>query len=280
MTLPDSTFADVSISKVREFWDAHPCNIRHSPRPKGTREYFDDVERRKYFVEPHIPQFADFEAWRGKRVLEIGCGIGTTTMSFARAGAHVTAVDLSAESLALAKQRAQVYGVEDRVRFVVGDAEDLPSLVPAEPYDLVWSFGVIHHSPHPRRIIEHVRNYMKPGSELRLMVYSRVSYKLFWIMKEEGIWDMSRVDELIARNSEAQTGCPVTYTYTYDSARELLEGYRILDMEKSHIFTWDVPAYRQYEYKKDAAWANVSEEELAKLEKELGWHLLVRAVLA
>ena len=275
----EDTFADVPIATVRQFWDAHPCNIRHSPHPVGTREFFDDVERRKYFVEPHIPGFAEFARWRGKRVLEIGCGIGTTTISFARAGASVTAIDLSPESAALTAQRARVYGVEDRVRVHVGDAEQLSTVVPVDRYDLVYSFGVIHHSPHPERIVQEARRYMDAESELRLMVYSRVSFKLFWIMLNEGAWDMSRIDELIARNSEAQTGCPVTYTYTPESVRRLLKNYRVLDVSKAHIFTWDVDAYRRYEYKKDAIWANVDDAELAELERELGWHMLVRAVL-
>jgi SAM-dependent methyltransferase len=275
----DEVFGDVPIAAVEEFWDAHPCNIRHSPKPIGTREYFDDVERRKYFVEPHIPAFADFDRWRGKRVLEIGCGIGTTTTSFARAGASVTSVDLSAESAALTRRRADVYGISDRVQVLVGNAEELSTFLPVESYDLVWSFGVIHHSPHPERIVREVRRYMHGESELRLMVYSRVSYKLFWIMRQENVWDMNRIDQLIAKNSEAQTGCPVTYTYTPDSITALLKDYRVLDIAKAHIFTWDVEAYRRHEYKKDPAWADVSDEALASLEKELGWHTLVRAVL-
>ena len=121
---------------------------------------------------------------------------------------------------------------------------------------------------------------MTASSELRLMVYTRISYKLFWIMKEENIWDMSRIDEVIARNSEAQTGCPVTYTYSARTARELLAGFRVLDVRKAHIFTWDVEAYTQYEYRKASEWANVSESELNALEEELGWHLLVRATLS
>jgi SAM-dependent methyltransferase len=274
----EEVFGHVPIAAVEEFWNAHPCNIRHSPKPIGTREYFDDVERRKYFVEPHIPLFAEFDRWRGKRVLEIGCGIGTTTTSFARAGAFVTSVDLSAESVALTRRRADVYGISDRVQVVAGNAERLSTFLPVEPYDLVWSFGVIHHSPHPERIVGEVRQYMHAHSEFRLMVYSRVSYKLFWIMRQENVWDMNRIDELIAKNSEAQTGCPVTYTYTPDSIRKLLKDYRVLDISKAHIFTWDVEAYRQHEYKKDPAWAHVSDEELASLEKELGWHTLVRAV--
>jgi len=273
-------FAGVSIDAVRTFWNTRPCNIRHSPQAIGTRQYFDEVEHRKYFVEPHIPAFADFARWEGKRVPEIGCGIGTDTVNFARAGAHVTALDLSDASADLARRRLDVYGLSDRVEIHVGDAEALPAILPPQTFDLVYSFGVIHHSPHPDRIVEHLRRYMTPQSELRLMVYARVSYKLFAIMREEGVWDMSRIDELIAKNSEAQSGCPVTYTYDEAGARALLEGFRILDLHKAHIFTWDVDAYKQYEYKKAAEWARVSDDELAALEQELGWHLLIRATLA
>src|SRR6516164_3050373 len=109
-------FRDVEISRVRDYWNARPCNVRHSTAPIGTREYFDQVETRKYFVEYHIPAFADFARWRGKRVLEIGCGIGTDTINFARAGAQVTAVDLSEKSVELARTRASVFGLGDRVR--------------------------------------------------------------------------------------------------------------------------------------------------------------------
>jgi 2-polyprenyl-3-methyl-5-hydroxy-6-metoxy-1,4-benzoquinol methylase len=276
---PKPTFAEVPIDSVRTFWNARPCNIRHSRKEIGTRAYFDEVEHRKYFVEPHIPQFAEFDRWKGRRVLEIGCGLGTDTVNFARAGAHVTAVELSERSADIARQRVEVYGLSDRVTIHVGNAEELPSIVAPQTFDLVYSFGVIHHSPHPRRIIEHVMRYMMPSSELRLMVYARISYKLFWIMQQENAWDMSRIDELIARNSEAQTGCPVTYTYTHETMAELLTGFRLLDVRKAHIFTWDVDAYREYEYRKALEWANVSDADLAELEKELGWHLLARAAL-
>jgi 2-polyprenyl-3-methyl-5-hydroxy-6-metoxy-1,4-benzoquinol methylase len=276
----NETFAAVPIAQVRDFWNARPCNIRHSNKTVGTREYFDEVERRKYFVEPHIPQFAEFAKWGGRRVLEIGCGLGTDTVNFARAGARVTAVELSEESAALARRRLEVYGLTDRATIHVGNAEDLPGVVLPQTFDLVYSFGVIHHSPNPRRIIEHLRAYMTPGSELRLMVYSRVSYKLFAIMREEGIWDLARIDELIARKSEAQTGCPVTYTYNDEAARQLLEGFTILEIRKTHIFTWDINAYLRYEYRKAPEWANVSDAELASLERELGWHLLIRAAPA
>src|ERR1700738_278116 len=120
-SMSEQSFADVPVSAVQQFWNDHPCNIHHSPKAAGTREFFDDVERRKYFVEPHIPVFAELERWQGRRVLEVGCGIGTTTISFARAGAHVTAIDLSSESAALARQRAAVYGVDGRGEVLGGN---------------------------------------------------------------------------------------------------------------------------------------------------------------
>src|SRR5260370_16180105 len=114
------SFEDTSIQKVSEYWNSRPCNIRHSLKPVGTKEYFDEVEARKYFVEPHIPGFADFERWRGKKILEIGCGIGTDTINFARAGADVTVVELSDQSMKVAQQRADVFGLADRIHFFNG----------------------------------------------------------------------------------------------------------------------------------------------------------------
>ena len=84
--LAESVFNQVPIDQVEDFWNRRPCNIRHSPKPVGSREYFDEVDARRYFVEPHILRFAQFERWRGKRVLEIGCGIGTDTNTTAGSG--------------------------------------------------------------------------------------------------------------------------------------------------------------------------------------------------
>src|SRR5947209_7908574 len=172
-------FQDASIGRVQDYWNSRPCNIRHSPKPVGTREYFDEVETRKYFVEPHIPRFAQFERWRGMKVLEIGCGIGTDTVSFLRHGAIVTAVDLSPQSLEFARRRVHLYGLQDQVRFYSGSAEELDLFVPVEPYDLIYSFGVIQHTPHPERVIEQMRHFTKPGTAIKLMVYYRLSWKVF-----------------------------------------------------------------------------------------------------
>ena len=113
-------FSKVDKKTVRDYWNSRPCNIRHSSKKIGSKEYFDDVEARKYFVEPHIPGFADFHTWKGKKVLEIGCGIGTDTINFARAGAQVTAIEYSEESLKIAKQRAEVFDLS--IKFYHADA--------------------------------------------------------------------------------------------------------------------------------------------------------------
>jgi ubiquinone/menaquinone biosynthesis C-methylase UbiE len=272
-------FETVPVERVQAYWDARPCNLRHSGKPVGSRDYFDEVEARKYFVEPHIPAFADFPTWRGKRVLEIGCGIGTDTINFARHGALVTAVDLSERSLAIAHERAKLFGLSDRVTFYHANAEQLSETVPVKPYDLVYSFGVIHHSPHPGRALAELRRYLAPGGMLRIMVYHRDSWKVMWILLAYGRGQFWKSRELVARHSEAQTGCPVTYTYRGDEARRLVEGYgfRVSDLYVDHIFPYRIPDYVEYRYVKEWYFRWMPNSWFRALERRFGWHLLLTA---
>jgi ubiquinone/menaquinone biosynthesis C-methylase UbiE len=274
-----SSFREVPIERVRTYWDERPCNIRHSPKAVGTREYFDEVEARKYFVEPHIPRFAQFERWKGRRVLEVGCGIGTDTINFARHGATVTAVDLSPQSLELARQRAGVYGLADRIRFVAGNAEILSELLPAETYDLVYSFGVLHHTPHPERAISELRKFLRPGGVLKIMVYHRRSWKVLSILVREGRGRFWRLDDVVAKHSEAQTGCPVTFTYLRGQARDLVErqGFRVTDVFCDHIFPYLIPEYVRYRYRRVWHFRALPDSWFRWLEKRLGWHLCLTA---
>jgi antitoxin component HigA of HigAB toxin-antitoxin module len=91
-------------------------------------------------------------------------------------------------------------------------------------------------------------------------------------------WDLSKIDELMSKYSEAQTGCPVTYTYTFDQIKTLLSDFEILEMYKAHILTWEINAYKKHEYNKDDTWENVGLNQYTELEKELGLHTLVRAI--
>ncbi len=251
-----------SLAQVKDYWNQRPCNIRHSPLPVGTKEYFDQVEERKYFVEPHIPTFAQFERWRGKKVLEVGCGIGTDTINFARAGASVTAIDLSEESLKIARKRAEVMGVADRISFYQANAEEFSRSIPVEAYDLVYSFGVIHHTPNPRQAVLEMLKYLHKDGEIRVMVYAKYSWKNFLIA-------------IGIAQPEAQTGCPIAYTYSAETVRKLFEGVRITSLSKEHIFPYKIEPYTQYRYEKRFPWNILPHPLMRALERCMGWHLLV-----
>lgn len=269
------------IQRVRDFWDARPCNVRHSPidvdaDPEG---YDLEVARRKDFVEPHIRDFAQFPKWRGKRVLDLGCGIGTDSITFAAAGADVTAIDISARSVEIAEKRAAAYKLPN-LRFVCGDIEELPRYVEPQHFDLVYSFGVLHHTPRPERVVALLRkHYMGADSTLKLMLYNRYSWKAFWILAIYGRFRFWRWAELIARHSEAQTGCPITRTYTPRLARELLEGFTIEDMRVDHIFPYRVRDYVNYRYVREWYWRVLPPRLFRWLERRIGWHLLITARL-
>lgn len=273
-------FEAVSVQRVAEFWDRRPCNSRHSSKTAGTRQYFDDVQARRYFVEPHIREFADFGRWDGRRVLEIGCGIGTDTVNFARCGARVTAVDVSDRSLQLAKRQAEVYGVADRITFCVGNAEELTSIVPVEPYDLIYSFGVIHHTPHPHQVIEQLRRYAHAGTVIKVMLYHRRSWKVLQIMLGQGWKGLADPQQVVARHSEAQTGCPITYTYTPAEARRLLQGFRVTDLRVAHIFPYRVRDYVNHRYVKVWYFRMIPGRLFRWAERRVGWHLCVTAEAA
>jgi SAM-dependent methyltransferase len=225
------------------------------------------VDKRKYFVEPHIPGFAQFERWKGKRVLEVGCGLGTDTINFAGVGALMTAVDPSDESLKLAKQRAKVFGLEDSITFYQANAEDLSSSVPVDSYDLVYSFGVIHHTPKPSNAIAQMKLYMAPTSELRLMLYAKNSWKN--IMIEAGFGQ-----------PEAQSGCPIAFTYMQDGVRDVLDGVVIVEIKQDHISPFLIEKYIKNEYEIAPGFSAMPKHMFAALEKSLGWQMLVTARLA
>ncbi len=273
-------FANVPIQDVQAFWDDRPCNLRHSKNPLGTREYFDEVEKRKFFVEPHLVDFADFPSVKGLKVLEIGCGMGTTTINFARAGAKkITAVDLSEKSLELAKKRAAVYGFSDQIEFYQANAEELSKTVPLDTYDLIFSFGVIHHTPHPEKVLDELRTYLSSKGRLKIMVYYRYSWKAIWILLKYGRFQFWKLRQLVACYSEAQTGCPITYTYSKKEAKNLLEtnDFKILESQVEHIFPYQIEEYVQYRYVKEWYFRWIPPKLFRWLENKIGWHLCITA---
>ena len=266
------------IEDIKKYWNNRPCNIRHSDKQVGTVEYFDEVEKRKYFVEPHIPKFAEFDKWEGKSVLEIGCGIGTDSINFARAGANLTIVELSDKSLDICKTRFAAYALE--ANFVHGNSENLCSLLKQsgieEKFDLIYSFGVIHHTEKPEKIIDQVNKLLKDSGEFRLMVYAKYSFKLFDFMYQTSIVDFSKTEEVIQYYAEAQLNCPRAITYTFNDARELLKKFEIISMKKDHIFKFDISAYIEKRYVVRDEFKNMSKVQFQEMCDEVGWHMLIK----
>ena len=253
----------VTINEVKKYWDDRPCNVRHSQKEIGTTEYFDEVERKRYTAEPHTPAFAGFSNTNGKKVLEVGCGMATEGINYARAGATYTGTDLSVESLDLAKKRFEVYNKEGN--FYLGNSEELSSFVPVETYDLIYSFGVIHHSPYPERIISEIKKYMNKDSVLKIMLYAKDSWKNYMI-------------EAGHDQPEAQYGCPIANTYTNDEVRELLDGFDVA-IDQYHIFPYQIEPYKRGEFVKQPWFEAMPDEIFEVLKKNLGWHLLITAKL-
>ena len=254
-----------TIDDVKKFWNDRPCNVMHSKKETGTKSYFDEVEKKKFFVEPHIKSFSHFNEWNGKKVLEIGCGMATAGINFARYGADYTGVELSKESLELAKKRFEVYN--QRGNFYEGNSEDLSDFLPLDKYHLIYSWGVIHHTPHPGKVIKEISNYLAKDGVFKLMIYSSDSWKNYMI-------------SIGLDQPEAQYGCPVAYTYTEDEVYELLgDQFDVLSIERDHIFPYQIEPYKKGEYIKEPWFETMPNEMFEVLEKKLGWHLLITAKL-
>jgi len=266
------------IDKVIKYWNDRPCNIRHSKKKVGTKEYFDDVEYRKYFVEYHIPDFANFKDWKGKDVLEIGCGIGTDTINFARCGANITAIDISNESLKLAKKRAKVFKLTKNIKFIKGNAEDIANVVKNKKFDLIYSFGVLHHTPSPENSIKYFNSLLNKNGKVKIMVYNRYSWKVFWILLKSK-FKFWKIKELIMKYSEAQTGCPVTYTYSKNKITEILNknNLKVNDIKAEHIFPYKISKYKNYIYEKGWYFRIIPNFIFKKIESIFGWHLCITA---
>lgn len=167
--------SDVSANlkeRVRDFWQEHPCGTKFSDAKEGSRLFYERVEAHRYEKEWHIPAAAGFAASRGLRVLEIGCGLGTDGAGFARAGAFYTGVDLTKAAVGLARRRFELEKLPGEFR--VADAEALDFADAS--FDLVYSHGVLHHTPNTAAAVREVHRVLRPGGRAVVMLYHRDSY--------------------------------------------------------------------------------------------------------
>lgn len=158
--------------RVRAFWQQNPCGTKFADAPPGSRRFFELVEHHRYQKEWHIPAAAGFSETKGRRVLEIGCGLGTDGAQFAMAGADYTGVDLTAAAVELARKRFELFQMPGTFR--VADAEKLD--FPDKSFDIVYSHGVLHHTPDTAGAIREVFRVLRPGGRAVVMLYHRDSY--------------------------------------------------------------------------------------------------------
>jgi ubiquinone/menaquinone biosynthesis C-methylase UbiE len=169
-------------TQVRQFWEKAPCGTDLAVLeeiPHHSREWFETVEENRYTLEPFIHSAAQFTRHSGKMLLEVGVGAGTDHLQWARAGARCHGVDLTEAAISTTKDRLACYGLSSNLQRI--DAETLP--FPDSTFDLVYSWGVIHHSEKPQQIVREIHRVLKPGGIFIGMMYSTVSLVSlrFWL---------------------------------------------------------------------------------------------------
>jgi 2-polyprenyl-3-methyl-5-hydroxy-6-metoxy-1,4-benzoquinol methylase len=251
------------VDKIKQYWNTQPCNVKHSLSEPGTEQYWNEVTERRFFVEPHLRDFASFHQWRGKRVLEIGSGIGSDAVEFARHGAEYVGIDLSAESVAMSQQRFKLFRLQGE--FHVMDAADQVMMAKLGQFDLVYSCGVLHHYPDMTACLDNIHDALLSDGEFRMLVYAKNSWKYAMIQKG--------LDQF-----EAQAGCPYAKAYSREEIYDLLNGkFQVLRIRQDHNFMYNVPKYRAGEYELEPWFAVMPEDMRAAVKEYLGWHLLVKA---
>jgi ubiquinone/menaquinone biosynthesis C-methylase UbiE len=200
-------------NEVREFWDADPCGTRYLESPVD----FDSHARTRYALEPYIPEFAQFAAARGLKVLEIGVGMGADYLEWLKAGAQASGVDLSSTSLDRARRRCELAGFDPDLR--IADAEHLP--FPDNSFDVVYSYGVMHHSPDTAQCLREACRMLKPGGHARIMVYHHPSLTGAMLWLRYGIFRGKSLRQTVYQHLES----PGTKTYTQAEAHSMMEGF-------------------------------------------------------
>jgi SAM-dependent methyltransferase len=207
MSHPSSS-SGATLADVREYWNEHIHDLEISSHAPGTREFFADLDQYHFEKLHHLPRLIDFSAYRGKRVLDVGCGAGTDLMRFAKAGAIVTGVDISSSAIALARANFEQQGQTADLR--EADGEHLPFA--DETFDLVFAHGVVQYTPDGAALVRECHRVLAPGGDAVFQVYNRIS----WLNA------LSKVMKVALEHEDA----PVLRKYSVGEFRALLRGFR------------------------------------------------------
>jgi len=247
--------------RVRDFWQNHPCGSKFADARPGSRIFYEVIEQHRYEKEWHIPAAAGFDKTKNLRVLEVGCGLGTDGAQFAKAGADYTGIDLTQAAVDLARRRFELFNLPGTFR--VADAEKLD--FPDNSFDIVYSHGVLHHTPDTPGAIREVHRVLRNGGRAVVMLYHRNSYnyrvnismlrragihllrwnaglklvRLFTGEPEDSLREHARrvrsegafldSQELLNRNTDG-AGNPLARVYSRDEARELFKDFSKVEL--------------------------------------------------
>lgn len=215
---------EAGIGEVRDFWQARACGEVYA-KGETLRTRLDAQASTRYELEPYLRPFARFEEGRGRDVLEIGVGMGADHLEWARAQPRSLAgCDLTPHAVELTRARLALHGL--RSRLLVTDARRLPFRDAS--FDLVYSWGVIHHSPDTPAAVREIRRVLRPGGRARVMIYQRRSLvgAMLWLRYALLAGRPLRsLDELYAHHLES----PGTKAYSPAEARALFQGFSAVE---------------------------------------------------
>ncbi len=206
-------------NQVKNYWNTAACGTEFINQQKFSREYFEAIESFRYTIEPEIFSFAQFTRFHDKKILEIGVGAGTDFLQWARAGADCYGIDLTEEAIEHVKHRFSLYGLQ-ATELQVADAEKLPYA--ENNFDMVYSWGVIHHSPDTIKSLHEIIRVTKPGGTIKLMIYNRNSLFAFYryvqyaLLKGKPFWSFKKV---LYYHQES----PGTKAFTFKEVRTILK---------------------------------------------------------
>jgi SAM-dependent methyltransferase len=282
------------------FWRQYQPGMRSTEADAGTPEFFAGVEASRYRQESHIAELVDFESWASADILEVGCGIGTDGVRFARNGANYTGIDFSEVALDLARRQFELKGLPGQFTQV-----SLPNLPFADDsFDLVYSFGVLHHILETDAAVAEIYRVLRPGGHVLVMLYNRHSVNYYVtimtlrrllaavLLIPHGAEFVGRVtreradvleghrellrrhgwnylvdrDIFLSHNTDGP-GNPLSKVYTRKDARKLFSRFRDV---RSHVRYLNLRIYPGGE--------KLARSRLGlSLERRLGWHLVIEA---
>jgi SAM-dependent methyltransferase len=259
--------------RAREQWNNDPAGAAYGRGYDfATREFFEAVERHRYTeYAPWMPAAMGFDQFPGKSLLEVGCGMGTDLLQFARGGARVTGVDLTPRSVETSRKHLELYGHSGD--FAITDAEQLPFA--SESFDVAYSNGVLHHTPDTAGAVREIHRVLRPGGLARVMLYHRNSWN-FWfeILGHRGLLRGQLLrglsaEEIMRRYIEVNEGGgrPLVKVYSRRQARQLFSMFREVKIQIEQL------TRREFYF----VGRLIPERIFRRLQRSFGWNVIISA---